>query len=146
MSSSPTDLECGHPTLYAMDMFNQPQPWGACLLCERDSLKKALNLVEQAAAIHAERGNAQVEDSQDAARWRYAFEAMCYSFDGQNRTYYLKAIGRESFQEMVDRRRAQESAEPLCAICDHIESLHKLDFIECKHAFVPKQSTVDKKP
>lgn len=41
--SVPTDERaCPHPTLYARDMFNQPQPWGSCLLCERDRMRKAL--------------------------------------------------------------------------------------------------------
>lgn len=26
-------------------MFKQPQPWGSCLLCERDRLRKALGAV-----------------------------------------------------------------------------------------------------
>lgn len=44
-------------------------------------------------------------DADDAARWRFAKEQMNYSFDGENRTHYMKAQGREDFQETIDRRR-----------------------------------------
>jgi hypothetical protein len=44
-------------------------------------------------------------DAEDAARWRFAKEQMNYSFDGENRTHYMKADGREDFQETIDRRR-----------------------------------------
>lgn len=41
----------------------------------------------------------------DAQRWRFAKEQMNYSFDGENRTHYMKAEGRENFEETIDRRR-----------------------------------------
>src|ERR1041385_5310175 len=41
----------------------------------------------------------------DVARWQFVKEQMNYSFDGQDHTYYLKAKGRETFEEAVDRRR-----------------------------------------
>jgi hypothetical protein len=50
----------------------------------------------------------ETTDAQDAVRWRFARAVMCYSFDGQDRTHYLKGSGRESFEETVDRRRAME--------------------------------------
>ena len=41
-----SSTNCPHPTLYARDMFNQPQAWGECLLCERDMLRLKLNAEE----------------------------------------------------------------------------------------------------
>lgn len=43
-------------------------------------------------------------DALDAARWRFAKDAMCYSFDGERRTYYLNGIGRDDFQSVIDAR------------------------------------------
>lgn len=37
---------------------------------------------------------------------------MCHSFDGQDRTYYLRANGRQSFVEAVDAKLAALPKEP----------------------------------
>jgi hypothetical protein len=60
----------------------------------------------------------------DAARWAKAQAAMCYSFDGERRTYYLRASGRESFQETVDRL-AELPPEPEAPRVEHAEGRHK---------------------
>lgn len=48
-------------------------------------------------------------DAEDAARWRFAKSVMNYSFDGEHRTHYRKAVGRESFEETIDRLRAEKT-------------------------------------
>lgn len=45
------------------------------------------------------------EEEEAIARWRWVEANMNYSFDGENRWYYLKAEGRETFKETVDRHR-----------------------------------------
>jgi len=67
----------------------------------------ALRLDELTRVAHETESNEA--DSLDAARWRHAQSVMCHSFDGQNRTYYLRAKGRESFQETIDKSRAQKA-------------------------------------
>lgn len=52
-------------------------------------------------------------DARDAARWRQANADICWSFDGSDRTYYLKAVGRESFEQTVDKRIALTKPTPL---------------------------------
>lgn len=50
-------------------------------------------------------------DAVNAARWRHAVLAMCHSFDGHDRTYYLKASGRQSFEALIDERIALTKGE-----------------------------------
>lgn len=70
--------------------------------CDADwNMVAILNLLEDAGnEIRRLRG----EHARDAARWRHTEAVMCYSFDGENRTHYLKASGRESFRETIDRK------------------------------------------
>lgn len=87
----------------------------------------------------AESSRVETTDAKDASRWRFVRLNMCYSFDGQDRTHYLKAYGRESFEETVDRRLAVGSPEeptpgtlnvasgevtPVCPGCS--QSLHRV--------------------
>lgn len=52
------------------------------------------------------------DDALDAARWREASAAMCHSFDGQDRTYYLRGSGRETFEQIIDKRLAVTKEAP----------------------------------
>jgi hypothetical protein len=46
----------------------------------------------------------------EVARWQKAQEVMCHSFDGENRTHYLRAVGRESFTDTIDRLLRERNA------------------------------------
>ena len=39
---------------------------------------------------------------EDAARWQEVLRCICHSFDGQNRTYYLRVTGRIEFADFID--------------------------------------------
>ncbi len=48
--------------------------------------------------------------------------------------------GRRLSRTAIMKGRGRSGPDPLCAICDHLESLHHLPFVECRHEFVARGS------
>lgn len=87
------------------DWMRSKMPCNAGDCCSE--LRGWIEKVDQRITHHAPAATSQPQvpdDGRDAARWRHAVLEICHSFDGQDRTYYLKAFGRESFTALIDRR------------------------------------------
>jgi hypothetical protein len=77
----------------------------------------------------------------DVARWQKVQEVMCHSFDGENRTHYLRAVGRESFTDTIDRLLRERNAvnlEDYGPVIDEVAPVSKEAWDSLKSTAIPE--------